>query len=81
MIVEQDLCVSCDLPCLGNDCPLKNVSRNICDECEENDAEYMIDNSSLCETCANEFVDEQWGVCDLFEKCKMLGIDFKYIGG
>lgn len=81
MIVEQDLCVSCDLPCIGQNCSLKNVLVNMCDECVDNEAEYRIDGQCLCEECANQLVDEQWNSCDLCDKCQMLGIDLTYIGG
>lgn len=48
----QNECVSCGLPCLGNSCPNRHVTRYYCDDCgEEEDELYDFDGYELCERC------------------------------
>lgn len=54
MIKYTDECCSCGLPCLGNECNLKNVPHYYCDECGEEfqpDEIYLFDDGHLCRWC------------------------------
>ena len=55
MIKYENECVSCDLPCLGDTCPNRNVPHLYCDHCE-NEAEqlYWHGSEQLCEDCLIE---------------------------
>jgi hypothetical protein len=56
-------CVSCDLPCLGSACSLRNRVTWICDRCESEvgvdcDALYEYDGEQLCGECVLESLDK-----------------------
>lgn len=52
MIKHEDDCVGCEIPCMGNGCPLKNVPHLYCDRCkEESDELYIFDGEELCIGC------------------------------
>lgn len=56
--IEND-CVGCDLPCLGNSCPYKNVPHVYCDECEaEEDKFYKYEGQYLCQDCLLQQFEE-----------------------
>ena len=44
-------CVNCDLPCLGQTCPYRNVTRFYCDECGIEEQLYYYDGQELCIDC------------------------------
>lgn len=47
-------CVGCKdlgLPCIGNSCQYKNVTRFYCDRCEEEHTLYHYDSEELCADC------------------------------
>lgn len=53
----EDDCVDCGLPCLGDNCPYRNVTVNYCDECgEEYEFLYDYDGQELCKDCLLETV-------------------------
>ena len=57
MIVIEDHCVGCVLPCLGESCPKRNVEVCYCDKCGEEipyDEVYEADDEELCEGCLKE---------------------------
>ena len=57
MIVIEDHCVDCGLPCLGNACPKRNVEVCYCDKCGEEipcDEVDEVDGEELCEGCLKE---------------------------
>lgn len=51
MIVYQDDCVGCRLPCLGDSCPNRNVPHRVCDCCVEEDQLYYFGDQELCAEC------------------------------
>lgn len=51
----EDDCVDCGLPCLGDNCPYRNVTVNYCDKCgEENEFLYQYEGQELCKYCLLE---------------------------
>jgi hypothetical protein len=54
-IIKND-CVGCQLPCWGDDCPLRRVEHWYCDKCgaELGDEIYVVDDEELCEDCLLE---------------------------
>ena len=71
MIIRENHCVDCQLPCLGNACSLVNVPVVVCDVCGEH-AEYRIDHQDLCERHAKEYIEEAWEGLSLLEKAQAL---------
>lgn len=51
MIKLENDCVCCGLPCLGNDCPHRNVPHFYCDECGDETDLYHFDDEQLCMSC------------------------------
>lgn len=52
MIVYEDECVGCGLPCYGSACPNRNVPHFYCDECGDETELYLFDdNKELCVSC------------------------------
>ena len=57
MIVKENHCVHCGLPCRGSDCPNRNVEVCYCDKCKGEipyDQIYEVDDEELCEDCLKE---------------------------
>lgn len=55
VIRNEDDCVGCGLPCLGNACPYKNAPHLYCDKCgEEYEVLYKYDCEELCKDCLLE---------------------------
>ena len=53
-----DECCSCDLPCLGNTCPMRNKVAYFCDKCESEvgvDIDFLYD---FCGECVLELLDK-----------------------
>lgn len=44
-------CKSIGLPCLGNSCPNRSVTRFYCDRCGEEAKLYHYDSEEICEDC------------------------------
>ena len=52
MIKYENDCVSCGLPCLGNECPNRHVPHYYCDRCgNELNSYFMIDEDMICNDC------------------------------
>ena len=51
-------CVDCGLPCLGNSCPYRNVTRFYCDKCGTETQLYYFDNQELCLDCIEEKLEK-----------------------
>ena len=51
MIVYEDECAACGLPCLGTSCPNRNVPHFYCDECEDEAELFEYDGEQLCIKC------------------------------
>lgn len=47
----ENECVDCGLPCMGNDCTNRNVTRYYCDKCGEEEQLYFYDGLELCIEC------------------------------
>ena len=55
----ENECVSCGLPCRGNSCPYRNVTRFYCDYCGEEGKLYHYEGKELCKECLIEEVLEE----------------------
>lgn len=55
MKIVQDECCDCGLPCKGDRCPNRNVTRYYCDKCKkefEPEALFIDENENeLCDEC------------------------------
>lgn len=52
MIITENECVDCGLPCIYESCPYWAVTRLYCDECyNEEETLYWWDNQQLCLGC------------------------------
>ena len=55
MIVYKNECCDCVVPaypCMGSDCPKRNVLHLYCDVCgDEADKLYKVDGEEICEDC------------------------------
>lgn len=74
--IEND-CVGCPegMGCLGSSCPYVNVLRYYCDECGSDNAEYTIDGTDLCESCAENYLLDLFNEMTINEKAEALGVD------
>lgn len=54
----ENECVSCGLPCLGNSCPYRNVTRLYCDDCKEETDLYYFDGDELCIDCIEKKLEK-----------------------
>ena len=55
MLVLENRCVDCGLPCMGKSCSNRNVTVYYCDECgDELWNVYEVDDEHLCECCLCE---------------------------
>ncbi|WP_295250594.1 hypothetical protein [Ruminococcus sp.] len=75
----ENHCVDCELPCLGSSCPYVNVPVDYCDECGNDNAEYVIDGDDLCEDCAEKYLKEVFNDLTLSEKADAVDIDLHSI--
>lgn len=57
MIVVENECVDCGLPCIGSTCPYLNVTRYYCDECTEEGVLYEFEGQQLCIDCVAKRLD------------------------
>lgn len=69
----ENHCVDCGLPCLGRSCPYNSVPVYYCDECGEY-AEYRIEDSDLCDSCAKEHLQEVFDNLTITEKAELLEV-------
>lgn len=52
MITLENDCVDCGLPCMGDNCPYRDVPHISCDNCGDECSEvYEVNGEHLCETC------------------------------
>ena len=64
MVRIEDDCVGCDLPCIGDACPYKNVPHYHCDKCGDDVEELRYFNGEeICYHCwleeiENDLLDE-----------------------
>lgn len=55
MVKFENDCVDCGQPCLGNDCPNRNVKHLYCDKCKfECSVLYKYDGQEFCHDCLLE---------------------------
>lgn len=58
MIMTENECVDCGLPCLYESCPYWAVMRYYCDKCgEEQDTLYWWDGQQLCLDCIEALLE------------------------
>lgn len=60
MIIEQNDCVGCDLPCV--DCGLKHAQHRVCDGCREETDLYKEGNGEYCIDCIEE-MSQAYHIC------------------
>lgn len=58
MIVTENECVDCGLPCLLQSCPYWAVTRFYCDECGDESKLYWWNGQQLCINCIEKQLDE-----------------------
>lgn len=59
MIITENECVDCRLPCLYESCPYWAVTRLYCDECENEEYPlYWWDGQQLCLDCIEEKLEK-----------------------
>ena len=77
MLVIQNHCCGCELPCIN--CGLRHVEVAVCDStgCEEN-AAYLTEDGDLCEDCLSETLNDMWDALSIEEKAELL--NFKILG-
>lgn len=51
MVKTENECVDCGLPCMGDSCPNRKVTRYYCDKCKEEATIYHYDGEELCIDC------------------------------
>lgn len=52
MVVIENECVDCGLPCLYKSCPYYSVTRFYCDKCNDEQIDlYWFGNEQLCISC------------------------------
>lgn len=58
MIIYENECVACGLPCLGSSCTYRNVPHYICDQCGEEieGSVYEYYNEHYHEYCLREYL-------------------------
>lgn len=57
MIVYENDCVDCGLPCIGIDCPYNSVPYLYCDICKEDtDILYEYEDKEICQDCLLKIV-------------------------
>lgn len=60
--VYENECCGCATPaypCMGNNCPRRNVPHLYCDECKDDVEElYKLDGKELCADCALERLEK-----------------------
>lgn len=55
MIEVLNECVDCGQPCMGSECPYRNVVRITCDKCGEEEEEiFHYDGKHFCIECIKE---------------------------
>ena len=54
----ENECVGCGLPCMGNSCPNRNVTRLYCDKCGEEATLYYFDDKELCIDCIEKELEK-----------------------
>jgi hypothetical protein len=57
----EDECVGCKdlgLPCFGDSCPNRNVTRFYCDRCNFEEQLYYFDGQELCLDCIESILDK-----------------------
>ncbi len=60
MIVMENNCVDCAVPCVGGYCPLAECPVVCCDSCGESaELFYLVDGEQLCRSCFIEKMLEE----------------------
>lgn len=54
----ENECVQCGLPCMGNSCPHRNVTRLYCDKCGNEAKLYYFEGGEWCIDCIEKALEE-----------------------
>lgn len=76
-----DNCVSCDLPCIGRQCPYSERLVEMCDKCLEAEAKYYANECYWCEECITDEIKFLFDCLPLEEQAEAVFHDFHRIGG
>lgn len=77
MIKYENQCVNCGLPCIYEACRYYKVPVCYCDACDEEYAEYKVEDEDLCEYCVRNLCRELFNDLSLKEQAEILGIKLK----
>ena len=77
MVVFENHCVCCDLPCVN--CGLGSVKVHKCDRCNSNNATAEFDGEELCRDCAVEMMRRAFEDLTVEEMAAALEIEFREI--
>lgn len=77
MKVIENQCVDCGLPCIGSACRYKDVEVYYCDNCEDEYAEYMLDDEYYCTDCAEKYLSSMFEDLTIFEQAEALNINIE----
>lgn len=61
VVVIENECVDCGLPCLYETCPYWAVKRYYCDNCEDEAPLYEFEDMELCIECIKEMLPKVEG--------------------
>lgn len=81
MIKKINNCVSCDLPCIGKQCPYSSRMVEVCDECLDAEAEFYAAGKYWCWNCLDTEIKFLFDRMDLEEAAKLFFYDFRPTGG
>jgi hypothetical protein len=57
VVVIENECVDCGLPCLYESCPYWAVKRYYCDKCGEEDELFYFEDREMCIDCIEQELD------------------------
>ena len=77
MVKIENQCVDCGLPCMGKQCPYMNVETVICDSCGSQEGQYRINGKDYCESCAAEFLREDFESLSIPDRMEVLGLNYE----
>ena len=78
MRYEENQCVSCDLPCIGDGCSYRHVICYDCDICGDQ-AEFHVDGEDMCPVCAKKYIYDALDDMSIDEIAEKLNIEFSRI--
>lgn len=79
MLKIENHCVSCGLPCIGDDCPNRNIRVRYCDECGEEGAEYVLNDTDLCRECMERYLKDRFNELTIAEKLRLFTVPYEEV--